>query len=55
MLECQVGQQPLQEPIVCKMLDCDTITQAKEKALDAIYMNIPLSNRPSFLDVDLGM
>ena len=37
MLECQVGQQQLQEPIVCKMLDCDTITQAKEKALDAIY------------------
>ena len=36
------------------MMDCDTITQAKEKALDAIYMNMPFSRRPSVYDVDLG-
>ena len=42
------------DPITTKMLDCDTITQAKEKALDAIYMNMPHSKRPSVFDVDLG-
>ncbi|ELT99438.1 hypothetical protein CAPTEDRAFT_157592 [Capitella teleta] len=41
------------EPVSCKVLDCDTITQAKEKALDAIYMNTPHSKRPSVYDVDL--
>ena len=42
------------EPITCKMLDLDTITQAKEKALDAIYMNTPITRRPNVHDVDLG-
>ncbi len=42
------------EPIPCKVLDCDTITQAKEKVLDAMYKNIPFSRRPSVYDVDLG-
>ena len=42
------------EPITCKMLDMDTITQAKEKALDAIYMNTPNTRRPNVHDVDLG-
>ncbi len=44
-----------QEVVPCKMLDCDTITQAKEKALDAIYKNTPFSRRPTVYDVDLGM
>jgi len=39
---------------MCKVLDCDTITQAKEKALDAIYRNTPFSQRPSVHDLDLG-
>ena len=42
------------EVVTCKMLDCDTITQAKEKALDAIYKNTPFSRRPTVYDVDLG-
>jgi len=44
------GQQELQ---TCRVLDCDTITQAKEKALDAIYMNTPFSRRPSVYDIEL--
>lgn len=43
-----------QEPTLCKVLDCDTITQAKEKSLDAIYKNTPFSIRPSIYDVELG-
>jgi len=42
------------DPVMCKVLDCDTITQAKEKALDAIYRNTPFSQRPSVHDLDLG-
>ena len=41
-------------PITCRMLDCDTITQAKEKALDAVYKSTPFSQRPSVHDVELG-
>jgi len=37
----------------CKMLDCDTISQAKAKALDAVYANSPSSRRPSLDDVEL--
>ena len=38
-----------------KVLDCDTITQVKEKILDAIYRNAPFSSRPDKEDLDLGM
>jgi len=37
-----------------KLLDCDTITQVKEKMLDAIYRNSPFSARPCKDDLDLG-
>lgn len=37
-----------------KMWDCDSISQAKEKILDAIYKNAPISSRPQISDVDLG-
>ena len=37
-----------------KMWDCDTISQAKEKILDAIHKNAPISARPLISDVDLG-
>jgi len=40
--------------LICKLLDCDTITQAKEKALDALFRNTPFSQRPSIHNVDLG-
>ncbi|GAB6029881.1 Plexin-A2 [Chamberlinius hualienensis] len=36
-----------------KVLDCDTISQVKEKALDAIYRNTPFSQRPAKDDLDL--
>jgi len=42
------------EPVACKILDCDTVTQAKEKALDAIYRNTPFSQRPAVHHLDLG-
>ena len=42
------------EQISVKLLDCDTITQAKEKILDALYKNTAISCRPQLLDVDLG-
>ena len=38
----------------CKVLNCDTITQAKEKIIDVMYRNIPFSNRPWACDLDLG-
>ena len=43
-----------QGPHPVKVLDCDTISQVKEKILDAIYKNAPFSSRPVKDDVDLG-
>ena len=40
--------------VFVKVLDCDTISQVKEKSLDAIYRNTPFSQRPSRDDLDLG-
>lgn len=37
-----------------KVLDCDTISQVKEKALDAIYRNTQFSQRPIKEGLDLG-
>lgn len=37
-----------------KILNCDTITQVKEKILDAIFKNVPCSHRPKAADMDLG-
>ncbi|XP_066526275.1 plexin-A2-like [Hoplias malabaricus] len=39
--------------IAVKVLNCDTITQVKEKILDAVYKNIPYSQRPRAVDMDL--
>ncbi|XP_053530080.1 plexin-A2 [Ictalurus punctatus] len=39
--------------VVVKVLNCDTITQVKEKILDAIYKNVPYSQRPRAGDMDL--
>jgi len=41
--------------LLCKVLDCDTISQVKSKILDAVYKNTAFSLRPSIYDVDLGM
>ena len=42
------------EYTTCRVLDCDTITQAKDKCLDAIYKNTPFSHRPPVHDISLG-
>ncbi|XP_041058652.1 plexin-A4 isoform X1 [Carcharodon carcharias] len=39
--------------ISTKTLNCDTITQVKEKILDAIFKNLPCSHRPKAADMDL--
>ncbi|XP_071810480.1 plexin A3-like [Asterias amurensis] len=41
------------EPIQLKVLNCDTISQTKEKILDAIYKAYPYSKRPSRDELDL--
>lgn len=43
----------MQEYMV-KVLDCDNITQVKEKILDAIYRNGLHSSRPNKDDIELG-
>lgn len=37
-----------------KGLNCDTVTQVKEKLLDAVYKGVPYSQRPKTGDMDLG-
>ncbi|XP_065900650.1 plexin-A2-like isoform X2 [Dysidea avara] len=46
---------PTGEEIPIKMWECDTVTQAKEKILDAIYKNNPVSSRPSITEIDLEL
>ena len=40
-------------PVTVKVLDCDTISQVKEKILDAIYKTMPYSQRPQKEELDL--
>ena len=37
-----------------KVLNCDSVTQAKDKLLDAVYKGVPYSQRPKAEDMDLG-
>uniref|UniRef100_A0AAY4DJU3 Sema domain-containing protein n=1 Tax=Denticeps clupeoides TaxID=299321 RepID=A0AAY4DJU3_9TELE len=39
--------------IPVKVINCDTITQVKDKLLDAVYKGIPYSQRPQAEDMDL--
>lgn len=48
------GLDPNTENVAVKVLDCDTISQVKEKALDTIYRATPYSQRPRKDDLDLG-
>lgn len=48
------GMDPNTENVPVKVLDCDTISQVKEKALDTIYRATPYSQRPRKEDLDLG-
>lgn len=52
-LDQSQGAQPQQEHYV-KVLDCDCISQVKEKILDTMYKNQPYSRRPDKDDLDLG-
>ncbi|XP_043256480.1 plexin-A4 [Colletes gigas] len=47
------GMDPNTENVPVKVLDCDTISQVKEKALDTIYRATPYSQRPRKDDLDL--
>ncbi|XP_039628662.1 plexin-A1-like isoform X1 [Polypterus senegalus] len=40
--------------VTVKGLNCDTITQVKEKILDAVYKGMPYSQRPKAADMDLA-
>lgn len=42
------------ETILCRVLNCDTITQVKSKIFDTLYRNAPYSSRPSIHEFDLG-
>jgi hypothetical protein len=42
-----------QQEALVKVLSCDTITQAKEKILDAFFKGYPYSRRPSVDELDL--
>lgn len=48
------GMDPNTENVPVKVLDCDIISQVKEKALDTIYRATPYSQRPRKEDLDLG-
>lgn len=41
------------EVVQVRVLDCDTITQVKEKLLDHLFKNIPCSQRPCMEDLEL--
>lgn len=49
---CPESEGGAQVPV--KVLNCDSITQAKDKLLDAVYKGIPYSQRPKAEDMDLG-
>lgn len=49
---CPESEGGSQVPV--KVLNCDSITQAKDKLLDAVYKGIPYSQRPKAEDMDLG-
>uniref|UniRef100_A0A3Q2D9K7 Plexin b1b n=1 Tax=Cyprinodon variegatus TaxID=28743 RepID=A0A3Q2D9K7_CYPVA len=42
------------QPLPCKVLDCDTITQVKEKLLDQVFKSTSFSHRPHADSLDLG-
>lgn len=48
---CCVVQDELEEDVVVRVLDCDSISQVKAKILDAVYKNTPFSLRPTIDEV----
>ncbi|NXJ37762.1 PLXA2 protein, partial [Ciconia maguari] len=53
ILNCVNPENENSPEIPVKVLNCDTITQVKEKILDAVYKNVPYSQRPRAVDMDL--
>lgn len=54
VLSCVSPDNANSPEVPVKILNCDTITQVKEKILDAIFKNVPCSHRPKAADMDLG-
>ncbi|XP_050784245.1 plexin-A3-like isoform X1 [Gopherus flavomarginatus] len=52
-LYCASPGPPGGPEVPVKVLNCDTITQAKEKLLDAVYRGVPYSQRPRADDTEL--
>ncbi|XP_068780209.1 plexin-A3 [Struthio camelus] len=52
-LLCACPDPPGGPAVAVKVLDCDTVTQAKDKLLDAVYRGVPHSLRPQAADLDL--
>eukprot|EP00064_Thunnus_orientalis_P010158 superscaffoldBa00001351_g10184 len=53
-LHCVNPENENASEVTVKCLNCDTITQVKEKLLDAVYKGSPYSQRPKASDMDLG-
>ena len=51
VVRCCVVQDELEEDVVVRVLDCDSISQVKAKILDAVYKNTPFSLRPTVDEV----
>uniref|UniRef100_A0A8C7GLV6 Plexin-A1 n=1 Tax=Oncorhynchus kisutch TaxID=8019 RepID=A0A8C7GLV6_ONCKI len=52
-LHCMNPENENASEVTVKGLNCDTITQVKEKLLDAVYKGSPYSQRPKAGDMDL--
>lgn len=53
-LHCVNPENESAPEVTVKCLNCDTITQVKEKLLDSVYKGSPYSQRPKATDMDLG-
>lgn len=53
-LHCVNPENENSSEVTVKCLNCDTITQVKEKLLDAVYKGSPYSQRSKASDMDLG-
>nr|XP_012613633.1 plexin-A3 isoform X4 [Microcebus murinus] len=52
-LHCVCPESEGSAHVPVKVLNCDSITQAKDKLLDTVYKGIPYSQRPKAEDMDL--
>nr|CAB3264961.1 plexin-B1 [Phallusia mammillata] len=42
-----------EEPVIVKVLSCDSVAQVKEKVMDAVYKRVPFSQRPRTDQLDI--